>query len=163
MLVVLDPTGGLHQPVDGVWLMSDREWLSGDTTNVPSGTRRRRARWRRTAVAGRRFRARALGARGRGWPRAPRRAQLLDDLLQGRVVLPDDVVEMDGLHTGLLELLIGPPGLDGLMLAGVADQQHAVLRAETVEEVVHLSCSRGSTRRARTDASDRSSGALGLV
>ena len=65
--------------------------------------------------------------------------ELFDDLLQGRIVLSDDRVEMDGLHAGLLELLIRPSGLDGLMLADVADEQHAILRAETVQEVVHLS------------------------
>ena len=64
--------------------------------------------------------------------------QLLDDLLEGRVLLPDDVVEADGLDAGLLELLIRATRLDGLMLADVADEQHAVVRTEPVQEVVHL-------------------------
>ena len=68
--------------------------------------------------------------------------ELFDHLLQGRIVLSDNRVEMNGLHAGILELLEGPPGLDGLMLAGIADQEHPILRAETVQEVVHLSGAR---------------------
>ena len=64
--------------------------------------------------------------------------QLLDDVLEGGVLLPDDVVQSDGLDAGLLELLIGAPGVDGLMLADVAHEQHAVLGTEPMEEVVHL-------------------------
>ena len=56
--------------------------------------------------------------------------ELLDDVLEGRVLLPHDVVEADGLDARLLELLIRAPGVDGLMLADVAHEQHAVLRAE---------------------------------
>ena len=68
--------------------------------------------------------------------------ELFDDLLQGRIVLSDNRVEMNGLHAGILELLEGPSGLDGLMLAGITDQEHPILRAETVQEVVHLSGAR---------------------
>ncbi len=64
--------------------------------------------------------------------------QLLDDVLEGGVLLPDDLVQPDGLHPGLLELLIGAPGLDRLMLADVAHEQHAVLGTEPLEELVHL-------------------------
>ena len=39
---------------------------------------------------------------------------------------------------GLLELLIRTPRLDGVMLADVAHEQHAVLWTESLEEVVHL-------------------------
>ena len=56
--------------------------------------------------------------------------------------MSDNRVEMHGLHAGILELLEGPSGLDGLMLAGVTDQEHSILRAETVQEVVHLSSAR---------------------
>ena len=43
-----------------------------------------------------------------------------------------------GLDAGLLELLIGSAGVDGLVLADVADEQHAVVWAEALQEVVHL-------------------------
>ncbi len=88
--------------------------------------------------------------------RAPHLAarELLDDGLERRILLPHDVVQAGGLDPGLLELLIGPPGVDGLMLPDVADQQHAVVRPEAIEELVHLlRCSPGSIRRARTGAS----------
>ena len=64
--------------------------------------------------------------------------QLLDDVLQGGVLLPHDVVQADRLDAGLLELLIRAAGLDGLMLADVADEQDAIVGTEPVQEVVHL-------------------------
>ena len=38
----------------------------------------------------------------------------------------------------LLELVIRPTGVDGLVLTDVADEQHAVVRSETMQERVHL-------------------------
>lgn len=66
--------------------------------------------------------------------------QLLDDRLQARIFLADDLVEACGGHASLLELVIRTASIHRFMLAHVADQQHAILRSETMEERVHLLC-----------------------
>ena len=45
---------------------------------------------------------------------------------------------MRGADSGFLELVIGPTGVDRLMLADVADEQDAVVRSEALQERVHL-------------------------
>src|SRR5258708_2889364 len=46
---------------------------------------------------------------------------------QLRVLLPDDLIQFGGAHPSLHQLLEGLPGLDALMLPGIADEQYAVL------------------------------------
>ena len=89
--------------------------------------------------------------------------QVLDDLFQGRILLPHDVVEADRLDAGLLQLLIRSAGVDGLVLADVADEQHAVVRIGAgAGSRASASCSPGSTRRRRRDVRVRSCGVLVL-
>ena len=64
--------------------------------------------------------------------------ELPDHLLELRVALPHDLVELDRLHARFLQLSEGSSGLDGLMLPRVSDQEHSVVRMEAVHEVVHL-------------------------
>ena len=70
---------------------------------------------------------------------------MLDGFQQLGVFLAHDLVKLRGPHPGFLQLLEGLSGIDALMLAGVADQQNLVLRADLVEEVPHLlrRCERG--------------------
>src|SRR5580698_5717471 len=74
---------------------------------------------------------------------APRK--LLDYLFQFRVFLAHDLFELNRLHTRVLELREGPPGLNRLMLPPVADEQHTVIRMEPVHKFMHLPgrCERG--------------------
>ena len=138
VLVILDAAGGLHQAVDGLVDLHPRLIV-----------------WRHDQ---RPVRIPGVGVRDGGEPllavgdfvHAPlvfeivdgpehvAARQLLDDVPEGWVLLPDDLVQPDGLHSGLLELLIGAARLDRLMLADVAHEQHAVLGTEPLEELVHL-------------------------
>jgi hypothetical protein len=54
--------------------------------------------------------------------------ELFNNGLQLRVALTHDPVEMRGADSSFLELVIGPTGVDCLMLANVAHEQHAVVR-----------------------------------
>ncbi len=64
---------------------------------------------------------------------------MLDRLQQLRgFSLTHDLVKLGGLHPGVDQLLEGLAGFDALMLAGVADEQHAVAGFEFGEEVAHL-------------------------
>ena len=64
--------------------------------------------------------------------------QQLDGGLQRRVFLADDLVELGRAHSGLLQLLERAARFDALMLAGVADQEYAVVGAEARKELAHL-------------------------
>jgi hypothetical protein len=64
--------------------------------------------------------------------------EVFDDLFEGRVLLSDDVIQSNGFDAGVLQLLIRPAGFDGLMLAGIADDEDAIVRAQAVQELVHL-------------------------
>ena len=64
--------------------------------------------------------------------------QQFDDGLQRRVFLPNDLVELGGAHSGLLQLLEGAACFYALVLPGVADQEYAVVGAETRKELAHL-------------------------
>ena len=65
--------------------------------------------------------------------------KLLHDLLECRVLLANDFVQVCGSHSGLLQLVIGASGLDGFMLTHVAYEQHAVFGAESLQEFIDLS------------------------
>jgi WD40 repeat protein len=53
--------------------------------------------------------------------------QPLDHRLQGRIPLPLDVVQPGNRNAGLLELLIRPSRIHGLVLSSIADEQHPIL------------------------------------
>jgi hypothetical protein len=63
---------------------------------------------------------------------------MFDDPQQLRVLLPHDLVKLRGLHSGLLHLLEGLAGIYSLMLAGVTDEENAVLWADLLHETLHL-------------------------
>ena len=56
-----------------------------------------------------------------------------------------NLIEFCCAHPGLLQLLKGTARFDSLMLTGVADQEHAVLRCKPGEEIAHLAGA-GQTR-----------------
>ena len=64
--------------------------------------------------------------------------QLFNDGLQLWIALPHDLVEMRRADPRFLELVIRPAGVDRFMLAHVADEQHAVVWSEALQERVHL-------------------------
>ncbi len=64
--------------------------------------------------------------------------QALDNDLQIRVLLSNDVVQPRRRDAGVLQLLVGPAGVHRFMLASVANQQDAVLRFEALKKCVHL-------------------------
>jgi hypothetical protein len=64
--------------------------------------------------------------------------QIVNDLFQARIRLPNDLVELCGLHSGVLQLLEGASGFDTLVLSGVADHDDPVVRFKTVEELTSL-------------------------
>src|SRR5208283_1796484 len=66
------------------------------------------------------------------------RGQHFDGGFQRRVFLADDLVELGGTHSGLLQLLERPARFDALMLAGVADQEHSVIAIKPRKKVAHL-------------------------
>ena len=94
--------------------------------------------------AGRRLRARRRGPSGR------------HDLLEGGILLSDDVVETGRFDSGLVELLIRSARLDGLVLTHVADEQDPVVGFEAARGTrASVGCSPDSIRRARRDACGR--------
>src|SRR5208282_5969305 len=72
-------------------------------------------------------------------------SKLLDHLFQLRVFLAHDLFESYRLHSRVLELREGLPGLDCLMLPPVADEQYTIIRMEPVHKLMHLPgrCQRG--------------------
>ena len=48
------------------------------------------------------------------------------------------MVEADGLEARFLQLLIGSARFDGLVLADIADEKHAVVGREAMQKLVHL-------------------------
>src|SRR6266702_8843716 len=54
------------------------------------------------------------------------------------IFLPDDLVQFRATHPGLYQLLEGLSGFDALMLAGIADEQHAIFGTDLLQEVAHL-------------------------
>src|SRR5437870_4153515 len=64
--------------------------------------------------------------------------ELLDDGPERRIPLAHNGLEPGGLHPRLLQLLVGTACVHALMLAHVADEQHAIVGPETVEEGMQL-------------------------
>jgi hypothetical protein len=64
--------------------------------------------------------------------------QLFNDRLQLWISLTHDLVKMRRADPCFLELVIRPTSVDGFMLADVADEQHAILWAETPQKLVYL-------------------------
>src|ERR1039458_280811 len=64
--------------------------------------------------------------------------ELLHSFFERRVLLAHDLVPMCGSPPGLLQLVIGPSGADGFVLSDITHEQNAILRAESVQEVVDL-------------------------
>jgi type IV secretion system protein VirB10 len=63
---------------------------------------------------------------------------MLDCPQQLGIFLAHDLVKLDGTHPGFDQLLEGLAGLDALVLPRIADEQHAVLRANLFKEVAYL-------------------------
>src|ERR1700730_5827188 len=63
---------------------------------------------------------------------------MFDSLLQLRVTLAHDLIQLGRLHAMFLQLLEGPSGLYSLMLASVSDQHNAVFGIESTQEFSHL-------------------------
>ena len=74
---------------------------------------------------------------GDGWNNFTFR-QMLDGPQQFRVFLAHDLVKLRGVHPGLYKLLEGLSGIDGLVLTGISNEQHAVLDADLFQKVAHL-------------------------
>ena len=66
------------------------------------------------------------------------RRQQFDGGFQRRVFLANDLIELGGAHSGFLQLLERAARFDALMLAGVADQEHAVIGTKPRKELAHL-------------------------
>ena len=66
--------------------------------------------------------------------------QMLDGFQELGISLAHDLVELRGLHPGLLQLLEGLSGIDALMLAGVADEQYLVLWADLLRRKSRICC-----------------------
>lgn len=64
--------------------------------------------------------------------------QIVHDLLQGRILLPDDVIELCRVHPGVLQLLERTAGVDRLVLPGVADKNDPVVLTKAIEELAGL-------------------------
>jgi hypothetical protein len=52
--------------------------------------------------------------------------------------LPEDLIELRGAHSSLLQLLEGLSGVDTLVLARVANEQHLVVRPDATQKFPHL-------------------------
>ena len=70
---------------------------------------------------------------------------MLDCCEQAGVFLAHDGIELRGTQACLLQLLEGAAGVDTLMLTGVADDEHAILGADFLEESIDLAGA-GKTR-----------------
>src|ERR1035441_9313081 len=64
--------------------------------------------------------------------------KLLDGLLQLRIALADNLLQLHRLHARVLELDKDAARLDGFILARVAYQQNAVVRMQAAHKLVHL-------------------------
>jgi hypothetical protein len=59
-------------------------------------------------------------------------------LLQGRIILPNYILELRGPHARVLKLLEGSASFNRLMLSGVADEHGTIVRPHTLEELTSL-------------------------
>ena len=64
--------------------------------------------------------------------------QIVNDLPQFGILLPNDLIELRRAHAGVLKLLEWAARVDGLVLASIADHQHPVVRPKTIEELTGL-------------------------
>ena len=64
--------------------------------------------------------------------------ELLDDGPECRIPLAHNGLEPGGLHPRLLQLLVRTAGVHALMLAHIADEQHATVGPEAVQEGMQL-------------------------
>src|ERR1700679_1502967 len=64
--------------------------------------------------------------------------ELLDYLLQLRIFLTHDLIELHRLHTRVLELREDAPRFDGFMLARVAHQQDTIIWMKADQKLMHL-------------------------
>ena len=64
--------------------------------------------------------------------------ELFNDGLQLRIALSHNLVEMRGVDSRFLELVIRSAGVNRFMLADVADEQDAIVRPEALQKRVHL-------------------------
>ena len=57
---------------------------------------------------------------------------------QTRLLLANDLIESGGAHSGFLQLVERAAGFHGLMLAGIADENHAVVGTKPRKKLAHL-------------------------
>ena len=72
-----------------------------------------------------------------GFPDAPV-SEIVDDLLQAGICLPDDLIELGRAHPGILKLLEWPAGVHGLVLPRIPNQDDPIVRTESIEELARL-------------------------
>jgi hypothetical protein len=65
-------------------------------------------------------------------------SEQFNNLLQIRVSLANDLVQLNRLHFRFLQLCKRAARLDSFVLSRVTDQQNAVIRVQALDEVVHL-------------------------
>jgi hypothetical protein len=68
----------------------------------------------------------------------PTLRQVLNDVLEICIALPDDFVQLRRLHAGVLELLERLASIHCLVLARVSDQERAIVRTHSLEELSGL-------------------------
>jgi hypothetical protein len=78
----------------------------------------------------------ALELRDR-FPDAPV-SEIVDDLFQPGILLPNDVVELRCAHAGILKLLEWPAGVHGLVLPRIANQDDPIIGTKPVEKLARL-------------------------
>jgi hypothetical protein len=66
-------------------------------------------------------------------------SEIVDDLLQPWILLPNDLIELGGTHPGILKLFEWPAGVNGLVLPGVTNQNHPIVGTQPIEELARLS------------------------
>jgi len=64
--------------------------------------------------------------------------ELLDRFFERGVLLADDLVQMCGSQSSMLQLVVGSPGSYSFVLPHVTYQQHPIFPAEPVKEFVDL-------------------------
>jgi hypothetical protein len=65
-------------------------------------------------------------------------SEIVDDLLQAWICLPDDLIELRRTHPGILKLFEWPTGVDGLVLSGISNQDDPIVGTKPIEELARL-------------------------
>ena len=65
-------------------------------------------------------------------------SEIVDDLLQPWICLPNDLIELRRAHPGILKLFEWPTGVDGLVLPGITNQMTRSLGPSPIEELARL-------------------------